>query len=395
MGSLRYLTAGESHGIALTGILEGMPARVPLRAEDIDRDLARRQQGHGRGGRMRIEEDRARILGGVRDGLTMGGPIALMIENLDAGNWASDMGVEPGLEPRRPLTVPRPGHADLAGYLKWGWREDLRPVLERASARETAMRVAVGAVARALLAECDIEVASHVLEIGGVTAPEVEAPHVPRDLALLRERADASPVRCLDAEEGHAMISAIDRARADHDSVGGVVEVLAAGVPAGLGSCMHWDRKLDGRMAGALMSVQAAKGVEIGGGFSLAARRGSQAQDPIAHGEAGWSRSSNHAGGLEAGMTTGEPLILRIAKKPISTLMKPMPSVDIRTGEPAPAHVERADTCAVPAFGVICEAVVALCLADALLECFGGDTLEELTARVAERRAVSHRKPGG
>jgi chorismate synthase len=394
MSGLRYLTAGESHGPALSGILEGVPARVPLLAEDIDRDLQRRQHGHGRGGRMRIEEDRARILGGVRDGLTMGGPVALLIENRDAAAWSSDMGAEPGLSPRRPLTVPRPGHADLAGWLKWQWKDDLRPVLAGASARETAMRTALGAIARKLLQECAVEVGSHVLAIGGVAAPAAEIPHVPADLASLRERADASPVRCLDEATSHAMVETIDDARRDHDSVGGLVEVIASGVPAGIGSSVHWDRKLDGRLAGALMSVQAVKGVEVGDGFALASRRGSVAHDPIAYGEGGWSRGSNRAGGLEGGMSTGEPIVLRVAKKPISTLMKPMQSVDIRTGEPAQAHVERADTCAVPALSVICEAVVALTIADALLECFGGDTIEELQDRVASRRARGHRRPG-
>jgi chorismate synthase len=394
MSGLRYLTAGESHGAMLSGILDGIPARVPLLPDDVDRDLQRRQHGHGRGGRMRIEEDRVRIVGGVRDGVTMGGPIALFIENRDAQAWEADMGVEPGIAPKRPLTVPRPGHADLAGYLKWGWRDDLRPILERASARETAMRVAVGAVARRLLAECGVEIASHVLAIGGVEAPRVEAPHVPADLAALRDRADASPVRCLDEEASHAMVAAIDSAGHDHDSVGGIVEILASGVPAGLGSCTQWDRKLDGRLAGALTSIQAVKGVEIGDGFALTSMRGSRAHDPIAFGDGGWSRGQNRAGGLEGGMTTGEPLILRVAKKPISTLMRPLASVDVRTGAPADAHVERADTCAVPALGVICEAVVALTIAGAVLECFGGDTIEELQDRVEVRRRAAHRRPG-
>ncbi len=391
---LRYLTGGESHGVALTGILEGMPARVPLVVADIDRDLARRQLGHGRGGRMRIERDAVTILSGVRDGLTMGGPITLHIENRDAPNWAADMGVEPGLAPKRPVVVPRPGHADLAGYLKWGWTDDLRPVLERASARETAARVALGAVARRLLAIVDIEIGSHVVAIGEVAGPSVAAPHIASDLVALRERADASAVRCLDEEASRAMVARIDRAKAESDSVGGVVEVLACDVPPGLGSMTHWDRKLDGRLAAALMSLPAVKGVEVGDGFELARMPGARAHDPIRWDVGGFHRGQNHAGGLEGGMTTGEPIRLRLAKKPISTLMRPLPSVDIRTGEPALAHVERADTCAVPALGVIAEAAVALVLADALIECFGGDTIEELRARVAERRASARRRPG-
>lgn len=394
MGALRILTAGESHGAALTGILDGCPARLPLRAEDIDRELARRQQGHGRGGRMRIEDDRAVLVSGVRDGLTMGGPIALRIDNRDAAAWTADMGVEPGLSPARPVRVPRPGHADLAGYLKWDWAGDLRPVLERASARETAMRVALGAIARRLLSACGVEIASHVVAIGGVAAPGAALPASAAEVASFRTRADASPVRCLDDEASSAMVAAIDAARADRDSLGGVAEIVAVGMPPGVGSCVQWDRKLDGRLAGALMSVQAVKGVEIGGGFGLAAMRGSAAHDPIGFGDDGWARGGNHAGGLEGGMTTGEPVVVRVAKKPISTLMRPLASVDIVTGEPAEAHVERADTCAVPALGVIAEAVVALSLADALLECFGGDTIEELLERVAARRARAARRPG-
>jgi chorismate synthase len=389
MSGLRYLTAGESHGPALVGILEGVPVRLALLAVDLDRDLARRQLGHGRGGRMRIEQDRARILGGVRFGQTMGGPIALVVENRDHASWTDDMSVEPGPTPRRPLVVPRPGHADLAGMLKQGWRDDLRPVLERASARETAMRVAIGGVARKLLAEIGVEIASHVVAIGEVDAPAAQVPREPLLLRALRERADASAVRCLDEAASRAMVEAIDAAKRDKDSVGGVVEVIAAGVPPGLGSCMHWDRKLDGRLAAALMSLPAAKGVEIGAGFAGARVRGSVAHDAIARDASGWVRATNRAGGLEGGMSNGEPIVARVAKKPISTLMQPLPSVDIRTGEAAPAHVERADTCAVPALGVVAESVMALVLADAVLECFGGDSMEELKERVALRRERS------
>lgn len=386
MTALRYLTAGESHGRALVGILEGMPARVPLLAEDIDRDLARRQLGHGRSSRMRIEKDSAQILSGVRQGLTMGSPVALLIENRIAAEWADDMAVEPGREVTRPLVVPRPGHADLAGSLKYGWTDDLRPVLERASARETAMRVGIGAVARRLLAELGIEIASWVVAVGDVSAPEVDAPSDPSALRELRERADASPMRCLHDATTRAMIESIDVVRRERDSLGGIVEVVACGVPAGLGSHVHWDRKLDGRLAGALMSVQAVKGVEIGGGFRTARKRGSQVHDSIGHDGARYTRGSNFAGGIEGGMSNGQPIRLRLAKKPISTLTKPLPSVDVRTRQPADAHVERADTCAVPALGVICEAVAALALAEAVLECFGGDALEEVRERVAARR---------
>ena len=381
MTALRWMTAGESHGQALVGILEGIPARVPLVADDIDRELARRQQGYGRSTRMRVEKDEVRILGGVRHGLTMGSPIALLIENKVAGEWAEDMAVQPGHAATKPLVVPRPGHADLAGALKYGWTDDLRPVLERASARETAMRVALGAVARKLLAELGVEIASWVLAIGDVSAPEVEAVADPAVLRDLRERADASPVRCLHDASTRAMVERIDDVRKEKDSLGGVVEVVACGVPAGLGSHVHWDRKLDGRLAAALMSIQAVKGVEIGGGFRTARKRGSQAHDAIGHDGARFTRASNHAGGIEGGMSNGEPLRLRVAKKPISTLMRPLASVDVRTLQPADAHVERADTCAVPALGVICEAAVALVLLDAALERFGADSLEQLRER--------------
>ena len=389
MGALKYLTAGESHGPALVGILEGVPARLPLLADDIDRDLARRQAGYGRSTRMRIEKDTARILGGVRHGATMGGPVALVVENRDHASWADEMAVgppAPDSQPKRPVTVPRPGHADLAGALKYGWREDMRPVLERASARETAMRVALGAVARRLLAEIGVEIASFVAGIGDVTAPEIDVPRGAAELAAMRDAADASPVRCLGEAATRGMVEAIDAARRDKDSLGGLVDVVACGVPPGLGSHVHWDRKLDGRLAGALMSVQAVKGVEIGGGFRSARRRGSLVQDGIGMEGGRWTRSSNHAGGIEGGTSNGEPIRLRLAMKPISTLMKPLPSVDLLTREPADAHVERADTCAVPALGVIAEAVVALVLGDALLECFGSDSMDELSERVARRR---------
>ena len=386
MGTLRYLTAGESHGEALVGILEGLPAGLPLLAEDIDRQLERRQQGHGRSARQQIERDTARILSGVRHGVTMGSPVALLIENRVAADWRDDMAVAPGAAAKRPLTVPRPGHADLAGALKYGFTDDLRPVLERASARETAMRVALGAIARRLLAEIDVEIGSFVVSIGGIEAPALSVPGEPAALAALRDRADASAVRCLDAAASSAMMAAIDAARTDRDSLGGVVEVVACGVPAGLGSHAHWDRKLDARLVAALMSVQAIKAVEVGDGFESARRRGSEAHDEVGHDGTRFTRATNRAGGIEGGMSNGQPLRLRVAMKPISTLMRPLASVDMATKQSASAHVERADTCAVPALGVIAEAVVALAVADALLECFGGDTLEELTSRVVARR---------
>jgi len=388
MGRLRYLTAGESHGPALTGILEGLPAGLELRVEHFDRDLARRQAGHGRGARQRIEKDEVRILGGVRHGRTLGSPLSLQIENRDFRNWSEEMSPAPG-ETKAPVTVPRPGHADLAGALKYGWRGDLRNVFERASARETAMRVALGAACRQLLISCGIEVASFVVSIGEVEAP---APQVPREaaaLAELRLLADASPVRCLDVEASQAMVEAIDAAQADRDSLGGVVELIVCGMPAGVGSHVHWDRKLDGRLAQALLGTQAVKGVEVGAGFAAARLRGSANHDPIENDAAGFRRPVNNAGGIEGGISNGEPIRLRVAKKPISTLMRPLRSVDLATGEPADAHVERADTCAVPALGVICEGVACLTLADALLETFGGDSLYELHARIQERRRAA------
>ena len=388
MGRLRYLTAGESHGPALTGILEGLPAGLELRAEHFDRDLIRRQAGHGRGGRQRIERDRVRILGGVRHGRTLGSPLALLIENRDFANWSEEMAVEPG-ESKKPVTVPRPGHADLAGALKYDQRADLRGVFERASARETAMRVALGAAARRLLSECGVEIASAVVAIGEVEAPAPEWELEPVRFLHLGSRADDSPVRCLDEAASEAMVEAIDAARADRDSLGGLVEIAVLGLPPGVGSHVHWDRKLDGRLAQALMGTQAIKGIEIGAGFAAAARRGSEVHDPITHDGSGFRRPGGHAGGIEGGMTNGELLRLRVAKKPISTLMRPLPSVDLATGEAADAHVERADTCAVPALGVIAEAVTALVLADSVLETFGGDTLTELRERIERRREDS------
>ncbi len=378
-----FRTAGESHGRGLVALLEGIPAGLPLRAEaDVDPELRRRQAGYGRGRRMQIEADRVEILAGVRLGETLGSPIAMVIWNRDWENWATAMSPlppDPEGNPKalRPMYLPRPGHADLVGVLKYG-RRDTRDILERASARETAARVACGAVAKRLLREVGIVVGSHVVSIGPVAAaPPAVLP------ADLNGAADASPVRTLDPEAERAMLSAIDAAREEGDSLGGVFEVVARGVPVGLGSHVSWDRKLDGRLAQALMSVQAVKGVEIGAGFRGAGLRGSEVHDPIVPAPdrprgGGFGRASNRAGGLEGGITTGEPLVLRAAMKPISTLRKPLPSVDLRTGAPAKAAVERGDVCAVPAAAVVGEAMVALVLADALVEKFGGDSLEEL-----------------
>jgi chorismate synthase len=384
MTKLRFTTAGESHGKALVAILEGIPAGLPLIADDVNRELVRRMQGYGRGARMKIEQDQVEFLSGVRAGQTLGSPIALHIPNRDWAHWQDVMAPEPdpdGAARRRQVQRPRPGHADLAGALKYA-RTDARDILERASARETAARTAAGAVARRLLAEFGIGIGSHVVELGAVRAT------VPQPLPIpLNPAADASPVRCLDQEASAAMVAAIDAAKAAGDTLGGIVEVVAHGLPVGLGSHVSWDRKLDGRLAGALMSIPAIKGVEIGLGFAAARRPGSDVHDAITRGgqapTGGFTRTSNRAGGLEGGITNGEPLLCRIAMKPIATLMQPLETVHLGTGQPAQAQSERSDVTAVPAAGVIAEAMVALVLADALLEKFGGDALEELARNVA------------
>jgi len=378
---LRYLTAGESHGPMLTAILEGIPADLSLVAEEINLDLGRRQRGYGRGGRMRIEKDEANIVGGVRHGLTMGGPIAILIANRDWENWKRTMDSKPGgieADPKEPVTRPRPGHADLAGALKYGQR-DIRNVLERASARETAARVAVGAVCKRLLREFDIEVFSHVTEIGGIVA-KVDG----LSFAQSRDRAEDSDVRCADAEAGEAMMRKIDEARKRGTSLGGVFEVVALNLPVGLGSYVHWDRKLDGRLAQAVMSIQAIKGVEIGLGFEGAKRFGFETHDEIFYEHGRFVRKTNRAGGLEGGMSNGQPIIVRGAMKPISTQYAPMASVDLLTKEPFKASIERSDICSVPAAGVIGEAVVAFEIARALREKFGGDSLDEMTRNYRE-----------
>ena len=388
--NFRFLTAGESHGPALTAIVEGMPGGVPLLAEQIDVQLSRRQQGYGRGGRMKIETDRAQISAGIRHGLTMGGPIALTVVNRDYESWQDVMNpapvapYPPDTKKRQPIEIPRPGHADYAGGVKYRTLHDMRNILERASARETTMRVAVGAVARRLLEECGVYIGSHVVSIGGVSSSVSELPAI----AQLNETVDASPVRCLDEAASSAMRERIDAAREAGDTVGGVFEVVADGLPIGLGSHVHWDRKLDGRLAQGLMSIHAMKGVEIGLGFEAAQLSGSQVHDAFNLG-APLSRPTNNAGGLEGGVTNGKPLVCRVAMKPISTLMKALPSVNVTTAAPTPAHVERSDYCAVPAAGVVGEAMVAIVLADALLEKFGGDTLEELREALERHRELS------
>ncbi len=391
---LRFLTAGESHGPALTVIIEGIPAGLPLTPDDINQDLHRRQQGYGRGLRMRkIERDAVRFLGGVRHGVTLGSPIAMVIENRDFENWRLAMSPEPLDEPvpdekLRPFFIPRPGHADFAGAVKFGTK-DLRPILERASARETAARVAAGAVAKKLLSELGIRLISHVVALGSVTA-QVDASQLPFDEIVAR--AEASELRCLDAEAEAAMKRLIDEASERGDTLGGIFEVIAESVPIGLGSHVHWDRKLDGRLAQAVMSIHAVKGVEIGRAFEMARRFGSQVHDPFLppHPDAAdwrfFPRASNNAGGLEGGVTNGERVIVRGAMKPLSTLRNPLASLDLRTLQPARAHVERSDVCALPAAGIVAEAMVALVLADALLEKFGSDHMDELKTRLTHYR---------
>ncbi len=382
MARLRWMTAGESHGPRVTAVVEGVPAGLSLLAEDVDADLARRQRGYGRGGRMKIETDRVSFAGGVRDGKTLGSPIAMLVENRDHASWLARMAASPLPEPAEPLTRPRPGHADLAGGLKYD-THDLRNVLERASARETAARTAVGAVARRLLAEAGVDVFAHVLSIGDVVADVGSVDH-----AELRARARASDLACADSRAEEAMRAAIKAAAHDGDTLGGVFEVVATGVLPGLGSHVQWDRKLDGRLGQALMSIQAIKGVEIGAGMGAARRRGSTVHDPI-HYDAShhrFTRPSNHAGGLEGGITNGMPVVCRAAMKPIATLKRALPSVDVTTKDPFQAAFERSDVCAVAAASVVGEAMVAIVLADALLEKFGGDSMAELTRNVVGYR---------
>ncbi|GAA3412523.1 chorismate synthase [Streptosporangium vulgare] len=379
MSRLRWLTAGESHGPALVATLEGLPAGVPVTTGMLADALARRRLGYGRGARMRFERDEVTVLGGVRHGLTLGSPVAIVVGNTEWARWEQVMAADPvapevleGLARNAPLTRPRPGHADLAGMQKYGF-DEARPILERASARETAARVALGAVARSYLREtAGIELVSHVVELASARAPEGILP-TPEDTGRL----DADPVRCLDADASKAMVAEIDRAHRDGDTLGGVVEVLAYGVPVGLGSHVHWDRRLDARLACALMGIQAIKGVEVGEGFGLARTPGSRAHDEIVPTGEGVRRTSGRSGGTEGGLSTGEPLRVRAAMKPIATVPRALATVDVTTGAPARAHHQRSDVCAVPAAGIVAEAMVALVLADAVAEKFAGDSVSE------------------
>jgi chorismate synthase len=379
---LRYLTAGESHGPALTATVEGLPAGLQVSSEDLTAELARRRLGHGRSPRMAFEQDRVEVLGGVRHGTTLGSPVTVVIHNTEWPKWVDAMDPEPrddldeirGTGRGQRLTRPRPGHADLTAALKYQY-DDVRDALERASARETAARVVVGTYAKHLLAEVGVHVVSHVVEIGGVRTPTDAVRPGPDDLADV----DGSPVRCFESATEAEMIARIDAAHADNDTLGGTIEVLVHGVPAGLGSHVHWDRKLDARLAAACLSVQAMKGVEFGDGFDLASRPGSQAHDEIVReADGSYRRLTDRAGGIEAGMTTGQPVRLRVAMKPISSLPRPLATVDLDTHEPAQAITQRSDACAVPRAGVVLEAVVAIEIADALLEKTGGDTVSEV-----------------
>jgi chorismate synthase len=370
---LRMLTAGESHGQALVAVLEGLPAGVPVTRGAIERQLTRRRHGYGRGGRQRFERDAFEILTGVRHGRSLGSPIAVTIPNLEwETKYASLMGTEGEMDPADRLTRPRPGHADLAGAQKYGF-DDVRNVLERASARETAARVTIGALCRGFLRDLGIEVVSHVVQIGSVKAPARRAIPGPHDQASI----DDSPVRCADPEASKKMVAEIAALRKARDTVGGVFEVLAFGAPPGLGSYVHWDRKLDARLAAALMSIQSVKGVEVGDGFATAARPGSKAHDEIVLDGGAITRRTARAGGIEAGMSTGQPIRVRAAMKPFSTVPKPLATVDLVTKQEAVAIKQRTDVCAVPAGGVVGEAVVAFELANAVLEKFGGDSLPE------------------
>ena len=382
---LRLTTAGETHGPAVVAVLEGIPAGLALRPGDLTLELVRRQGGYGRGGRMRIEKDVGEIFGGVRLGETLGAPIAIRIPNRDHRNWRAAMAIDaPDVdddELLRRVYMPRPGHADLAGMLKYG-REDARDILERASARETAARVAAGAIAKRLLARFGVRVESHVVSIGPVSIPPGLS--LPEDLFAVT---NASPVRCIDADASAAMVDAIDAARRAGDSLGGVFEVVARGVPVGLGSHVTWETRLGGRIGGAMMSIHAMKGVEIGMGFEAARLRGSEVHDEIERDPAlpasgGYRRRRNNAGGLEGGMTTGGDIVARVAMKPLSSLRRPLDSVNTRTGEPAKALLERSDTCSVPAAGVVGEAMMALVLADAWIEKFGGDNVSDMRSNM-------------
>ncbi|MGQ9609391.1 MAG: chorismate synthase [bacterium] len=377
---LRYLTSGESHGKCLTVIIDGVPSGIRLSRDDIDRDLRRRQLGYGRGKRMQIECDTAEITAGVRAGLTLGSPIAINIQNRDWENWHEIMSIEEttaDIEQKK-ITRPRPGHADLAGGIKYR-HKDLRNILERASARETAARVSAGAIAKRILEEFNIYILSFVIQIGSVKSTNVELQFKNRhEFYTFNEELDNSPLRCPDKYAEELMVKAIDNARNEGDSLGGIFQVMVFNVPIGLGSCMHWDRRLDARIAGAVMSIPAIKGVEIGLGFDSSKLRGSQVHDEIFYSGNGFYRDTNNAGGIEGGMSNGETIVIKAGMKPIPTLSQPLRSVDFITKEPFFASKERSDVCAVPAAGIVGEAVVAIEIANAFLEKFGGDSLQEL-----------------
>ena len=374
---LQFLTSGESHGKGLLGILDGLPAGIEISEEYIDRQLKRRQMGHGRGGRMKIEKDHAQLWGGVRHGLTLGSPVGILIDNLDWKNWTKKMSVEPIQEKVKPVTLPRPGHADLAGVHKYGFG-DIRNILERSSARETTMRVALGSVCRKLLEDVGIYIGSRVVQIHNVK----DESNYKLTPDAMNERADISPVRCLDGNAEKEMINVIDDAKKAGDSVGGVFEVIATGVPYGLGSYTQWNNKLQARISTMMMSINAFKGIEIGSGFKSASQFGSNVHDEIGYENGKFTRHTNNAGGIEGGMSNAQPIVLWMSMKPISTLIKPLRSIDIVTHEEKNAHKERTDSCAVPAASVVSESMLCITLADALLEKFGGDSIEQLKSHM-------------
>ena len=379
LSKLKFLTAGESHGKGLLGVLDGMPAGLDISEDYIDAQLSRRQMGHGRGGRMKIEKDHGEIWSGVRHGKTLGSPVGILVENKDWKNWTKKMSIEPAKESTKRVTLPRPGHADLAGIQKYG-ANDIRNILERSSARETTMRVALGSVCRKFIEEFGIEVGSRVVQIHDA----IDNEPIPKDITpnQLNQKADQSPVRCLNKEIETLMIKAIDNAKSNGDSVGGIFQVIATGLPYGLGSPMQWDSKLQAKISGMMMSVNAFAGIEIGSGFNKAEKLGSEVHDEIGWDDEKYIRYSNNAGGIEGGMSNAQPILIRMAMKPIATLIKPLRSIDIDSKEKKLAHKERTDSCAVPAASIIAESMLCFVLADAIIEKFGGDSIEQLKAHI-------------
>ena len=379
LSKLKFLTAGESHGKGLLGVLDGIPAGLDISEDYIDAQLSRRQMGHGRGGRMKIEKDHGEIWSGVRHGKTLGSPVGILVENKDWKNWTKKMSIEPVKENTKRVTLPRPGHADLAGIQKYG-ANDIRNILERSSARETTMRVALGSVCRKFIEEFGIEVGSRVVQIHDA----IDNEPVPKDITpnQLNQKADQSPVRCLNKEIETLMIKAIDNAKSNGDSVGGIFQVIANGLPYGLGSPMQWDSKLQAKISGMMMSVNAFAGIEIGSGFNKAEKLGSEVHDEIGWDDEKYIRYSNNAGGIEGGMSNAQPILIRMAMKPIAALIKPLRSIDIDSKEKKLAHKERTDSCAVPAASIIAESMLCFVLADAIIEKFGGDSIEQLKAHI-------------